>query len=138
MPLILHHVGRIQRNPVSSSVSGDVSGVLCVGGTVFGPSTGFFLQFKPGVDVVGKEAGLGSWEVPDFVDLDDPVATTNGLFQFGHAPGTGESTFVLGMLAGGEICVDAGAAERESEFGFMTIGKNRMIEVGGWKDGAFS
>ena len=34
--------------------------------------------------------------------------------------------------------MDAGMAERESEFGVVKIWKNRMIEVGGWQDGTFS
>ena len=32
LSIVLHHVGRIQRNPLSSLVGGDVSGALFVGG----------------------------------------------------------------------------------------------------------
>ena len=75
--------------------------------------------------------------MPNFMDVEDVVPTTNGLFQFRHSPRTGEGMFVVGMLAGGgEIVVDAGAAEREREFGVVTIRKNRMIESRR-KNGAF-
>ena len=77
--------------------------------------------------------------MPDFVNVENGVAATKGLFQFGRAPCTGESAFVVGMLAGGgEIVVDAGEAEREGEFSFMPIRQDRMIEIGGWKDGGIS
>ena len=34
--------------------------------------------------------------------------------------------------------MDAGTAERESKFFFVTIWKDGMIDIGGWEDGAFS
>ena len=70
--------------------------------------------------------------------VEDGVAAMNGLFQFWRTSRTGESTFIVSMLAGGEIIMDAGQAERESEFLFMAIRQDRMIEVDGWKDCAFN
>ena len=33
--------------------------------------------------------------MPDFMDVDDPVATTNGFFQFWRAPRAGEGALVV-------------------------------------------
>ena len=86
-------------------------GALFFGGAVCWPSTSFLFQLEPSIDVVGKEPGLRSWKVPDFVHVVDLVAATNGLFQFRRTPCTGEGTFVVGMLAGRKIVMDAGMAE---------------------------
>ena len=71
------------------------------------------------------------------MNVEDGVAATNGLFQFWCTQSTGEGTFVVCMLAGREIIVDAGTAEWEGEFLFMAIGLEWMIEIGKWQDRTF-
>ena len=128
---LVHHLGyvvTVQHNPLSNLVGDDMGGAFFFSGAVGGPSADFLFQLEPRVYVVGEERNLRSGKVPDFVNVENGVAATNGLFQFRRAPRTSESTFVVGMLAGGEIIVDT--AEWEGEFLLMATRQDRMIEIG--------
>ena len=102
-----------------------------------GPSTGFLLDFQPGVDVVCEEAFTRLVKVPDLVDVLDLVLELDGFGQFRAAPCSNQGAFLVRMDAfGGSLYrlfghffLHTGSTEGKQEFAVMAVRQDRMVEV---------
>ena len=66
---------------------------------VLWPAAGFFFDFKPGVDIIGKEPFLSFREMPHFVDVENLVSLLHSLVEFWPAPGPGNLTLFVSMAS---------------------------------------
>ena len=57
------------------------------------PASGLLLDFKPRVDVLGKETDPGVGEVPDLVHVENHITQVDCLLKFWCTPGSCQSAF---------------------------------------------
>ena len=91
--IFLDHVG-FKGDTFFVSVVAYVLLFLFLGLRPSGIPSGFLLDFEPSVDIIGEEPLLSFSEVPDFVDLEEPVTHLDGFAEFWGAPGPSEGTLL--------------------------------------------
>ena len=110
-----------------------------------GPTAGFHLELESGVDVVPEQSHFGVGEMPHLVDDLDDVPHGHGVFQFGHAPPTGELTLIVGvrepvshvLQREADIPLGAGQAQWKDQFAFLGERRHRVEEVARRQDTDF-
>ena len=75
--IFLDHVG-FKGDPFFLSVLAHVAYFVFGGVAPCRVAGGFLLDFEPSVDIIGEEPLLSFSEVPDFVDLEEPVTHLDG------------------------------------------------------------
>ena len=75
-------------------------------GAVLGIPAGFFLEFKPRVDVLGKESHLRVGEMVDLMNVEESVPFLEGHDEFRRTPRTGESALSVGVMAVVDVLVE--------------------------------
>ena len=109
-----------------------------------GPPAGFFLNFRPGVDVILEEPLTGLVEMPHFVNVLDLVAQLDGFLQFGGAPRPGQGALLVGVCAPvrslqrrfGHFFFDTSGTEWKGEFASMTVREHGMVQFTRGEDSA--
>ena len=86
--------------------SSDVFALEVSCGAVLGIPTGFFLEFKPRVDVLGKETNLRVGEMVDLMNVEESVPFLEGHDKFGGAPRAGESALGVGVMTVVDVLVE--------------------------------
>ena len=134
-------VGMVEDNVFAFLPSSDVFAFKVSCGAVLGILTGFFLEFEPRVDVLGKEADLRVGKMVDLMNVEQPVAFLEGHGEFGGAPRIGESSLSVGVMAvihvlvgkrGIDVLANARVTQRESEFLAASVREDGMQQIGGW------
>ena len=101
-----------------------------------GPTTGFLLDFQPGVEVVLEEALTGFVKLPHLIDVLDLVAQLDGFLQFGGAPRTAQGAFIVGVCAlvrslqgrFGHFFFDTSGKERKGKLAGVTVRQHGMVQ----------
>ena len=114
----------------------DIFLFLVFGVDSLGPSTGFLLDFQPGVDVIFEEPLAGLVKMPDLVDVLDLVPELDGFGQFRGAPCPRQGALVVGVMAfGGSVPGTFGhfvlhtrCTEGKQEFAVMAVRQDRMVQ----------
>ena len=75
-------------------------------GAVAGIPTGFFLEFEPCVDVLGKESDLRFGKMVDLMNVEQPVAFLEGHGKFRGAPCAGEGTLGIRVMTVIDVLVE--------------------------------
>ena len=75
-------------------------------GAVLGIPAGFFLEFEPRADVLGKESNLCVGEMVDLMNVEESVPFLEGHNEFRRAPRAGESTLGVGVMAVVDVLVE--------------------------------
>ena len=75
-------------------------------GAVLGKPAGFFLEFKPRVDILGKEANLRVGKMVDLMNVEESVPFLEGHGEFGGAPRAGESALGVGVMTVVHVLVE--------------------------------
>ena len=99
-------VGMIEDNVFAFAPSSDVFTLKVSCGAVLGIPAGFFLEFEPRVDVLGKEADLRVGKMVDLMNVEQSVAFLEGHGEFGGAPRTGESALSVGVMTVVHVLVE--------------------------------
>ena len=99
-------VGMVEDNVFAFLPSSDVFALKLSCGAVLSILTGFFLEFEPRVNVLGKEADLRVGKMVDLMNVEQPVAFLEGHGEFGGAPRTGESSLSVGVMTVVHILVE--------------------------------
>ena len=99
-------VGMIEDNVFAFVPSSDVFTLKVSCGAVLGIPAGFFLEFEPRVDVLGKEADLRVGKMVDLMNVEQSVAFLEGHGEFGGAPRTGESALSVGVMTVVHVLVE--------------------------------
>ena len=86
--------------------SSDVFALKVSCGAVLGIPAGFFLEFKPCVDVLGKEANLRVGKMVDLMNVEELVPFLEGHGEFGGAPRAGESVLGIGVMTVVDVLVE--------------------------------
>ena len=142
---IVLHLVIVQPDSLPSLIVVQMLGLLVLGGTTSRPPTGLFLDFKPGVHILGKEALLALWKMPHFMDCQQHIAFLHGLLEFRRTPGPGQGPLVgcVGTTAGlveerqVQLLLDTGSAQGEGQFIPRAIGQDGMVQVGWREHGTF-
>ena len=96
----------MENNVFAFVPSSDVFALKVSCGAVLGIPAGFFLEFEPRVDVLGKEADLRVGKMVDLMNVEQPVAFLEGHGEFGRAPRTGESALGVGVMTVVDVLVE--------------------------------
>ena len=86
--------------------SSDVFALKVSCGAVIGIPAGFFLEFEPRVDVLGKESHLCIGKTVDLMNVEQSVTFLEGHGEFGSAPRTGESALGVGVMTVVDVLVE--------------------------------
>ena len=95
---VLAYIGMMENNVFTFVPSSDVFALKVSCGAVLGIPAGFFLEFKPRVDVLGKESDLRVGKMVDLMNVEQPVPFLEGHDEFGRAPRPGESALGVGVM----------------------------------------
>ena len=85
--------------------SSDVFALKVSCGAVLGIPAGFFLEFKPRVDVLGKEANLRVGKMVELMNVEQSVPFLEGHDEFGGAPRARESALGAGVMTVAHVLV---------------------------------
>ena len=91
-------VGMMDDNVFAFVPSSDVFALKVSCGAVLEIPAGFLLEFKPRVDVLGKEADLRVGKMVDLMNVEQPVTFLERHSEFGGAPRPGESALGVGVM----------------------------------------
>ena len=86
--------------------SSDVFALKVSCGAVIGIPAGFFFEFQPRVDVLGKESDLRVGKMVDLMNVEQSVTFLEGHGEFGSAPRTRESALGLGVMTIVDVLVE--------------------------------
>ena len=103
---VLADVGMMEDNVFAFVPSSGVFALKVSCGAVLGILAGFFLEFEPRVDVLGKEADLRVGKMVDLMNVEQPVAFLEGHGECRRAPPPGESALSVGVMTVVEILVE--------------------------------
>ena len=95
---VLADIGMMENNVFAFVPSSDVFALKVSCGAVLGIPAGFFLEFEPRVDVLGKESDLRVGKMVDLMNVEQPVPFLEGHDEFGRAPCPGESALSVGVM----------------------------------------
>ncbi|XP_029201370.2 uncharacterized protein LOC114965826 [Acropora millepora] len=99
LPGVLADIGMMENNVFAFVPSSDVFALEVSCGAVLGIPAGFFLEFEPRVDVLGKESHLRVGEMVDLMNVEESVPFLEGHDEFRRAPRAGESALSVGVMA---------------------------------------
>ncbi|XP_044165623.1 uncharacterized protein LOC122949621 [Acropora millepora] len=106
LPGVLADIGMMENNVFAFVPSSDVFALEVSCGAVLGIPAGFFLEFEPRVDVLGKESHLRVGEMVDLMNVEESVPFLEGHDEFRRAPRTGESALSIGVMAVVHVLVE--------------------------------
>ena len=108
-------------------------------GAVVGIPAGFFLEFEPRVNVLGKESHLRFGKMIHLMDMEQSVGFLEGHHEFGDAPRAGESALGVGVMTvvdglveqrSNDVLTDARGTQREREFLTASVRQDGMQQIG--------
>ncbi|XP_044167449.1 uncharacterized protein LOC122951510 [Acropora millepora] len=91
-------VGMMEDDVFAFVPSSDVLALKVSCDAVLGIPAGFFLEFKPRVDVLGKETDLPVGKMVDLMNVEQSVTFLESHGEFGGAPRAGESVLGVGVM----------------------------------------
>ncbi|XP_044172206.1 uncharacterized protein LOC114972190 [Acropora millepora] len=103
---VLADIGMMENNVFAFVPSSDVFALEVSCGAVLGIPAGFFLEFEPRVDVLGKESHLRVGEMVDLMNVEESVPFLEGHDEFRRAPRAGESALSVGVMAVVHVLVE--------------------------------
>ena len=106
LPGILANIGMAENNVFAFVPSSDVFALEVSCGAVLGIPAGFFLEFEPRADVLGKESHLCVGEMVDLMNVEESVPFLEGHNEFRPVPRAGESTLGVGVMAVVDVLVE--------------------------------
>ena len=102
----LADIGMVENNVFAFVPSSDVFALKVSFGAVLGIPAGFFLEFKPRVDVLGKESHLRVGKMVDLMNVEQSVTFLEGHDEFGRAPRPGESALSVSVMTVVDVLVE--------------------------------
>ena len=99
-------VGMMENDVFAFVPSSDVFALKVSCGAVLGIPAGFFLEFEPRVDVLGKEADLRVGKMVDLMNVEQSVTFLEAHGEFGGAPRAGESALGVGVMTVVHVLVE--------------------------------
>ena len=106
LPGVLANIGMMENNVFAFVPSSDVFALKVSCDAVFGIPAGFFLEFEPRVDVLGKEANLCVGKMVDLMNVEESVPFLDGHGEFRRAPRPGESALSVGVMTVVHVLVE--------------------------------
>ncbi|XP_044171522.1 uncharacterized protein LOC114971923 [Acropora millepora] len=103
---VLADIGMMENNVLAFVPSSDVFAFEVSCGAMFGIPVGFFLEFEPRVDVLGKESHLRVGEMVDLMNVKESVPFLEGHNEFRRAPRAGESALGVGVMTVVHVLVE--------------------------------
>ena len=103
---VLANIGMMENNVFAFVPSSDVFALKVSCGAVLGIPAGFFLEFEPRVDVLGKESDLCVGEMVHLMNVKQPVPFLEGHGEFRRAPRPGESALSVGVMTVVDVLVE--------------------------------
>ena len=92
-------IGMVENNVFAFVPLSDVFPLNVSCSAVLRIPAGFFLEFEPRVNVLGKESHLRVGKMVDLINVEESVAFLEGHDDFRRAPRTGESALGVGVMA---------------------------------------
>ena len=133
-------IGKVEDDVFAFVPSSDVFALKVSCGAVVGIPAGFLLEFKPRIDVLGKECDLRVGKMVDQMNVEQSVAYLEGHSELGGAPHAGESALnvcvmtVVDVLVKEwsiEVLADARGTQRERQFLTASVRQDGMQQIGG-------
>ncbi|XP_044166855.1 uncharacterized protein LOC114967355 [Acropora millepora] len=138
---VFANIGILEDDVFAFVPSSDVFALKVSCGAVVGIPAGFFLEFEPGVDVLGKESHLRFGKMADLMNVEQSVTFLEGHGEFGGAPRAGESALGVGVmtvvdvlvkLRGIDVLAGTRRTQREREFLTASVRQDGMQQIG-WR-----
>ena len=132
---VFAHIGMVENNVFAFVPSSDVFSLKVSCGAMLGIFAGFFLEFEPLVDVLGKESHLRLRKMVDLMNVEESVTFLESQDEFRRAPRAGESALSVGVMAVVDVLVeywdvdvlaDAGGTQGEREFLTASVRQDGM------------